>query len=99
MWLVVLGVVLSGLKLAGVSVVAAWSWWVVLAPFALAAAWWAIADASGITQRQAMAREAKRAAQRREAQFDSLGLRSPSAGRAPRRGSGSGSGSGSPPEA
>lgn len=80
MWLVVLGVALSVLKLAGLGFVAAWPWWVVLAPFALAAGWWLIADATGITQRQAMEREARRAAQRREAQFESLGLRPPSAG-------------------
>jgi small Trp-rich protein len=84
MWLVVLGVVLSGMKLAGLAVVAGWSWWVVLSPFALAAAWWVVADATGITQRQAMEREAKRAAQRRESQFASLGLRPPSAGRSGR---------------
>ena len=86
MWLVVLGVVLCGLKLAGLGFVAGWPWWAVLLPFALAAGWWLIADATGITQRQAMEREAKRAAQRREAQFESLGLRPPSAGSSRRRG-------------
>jgi small Trp-rich protein len=81
MWLVLLGVVLTGLKLAGLGFVAGWSWWMVLAPYALAAVWWAVADATGISQRQAMEREAKRAAERREAQFDSLGLRPPGRGR------------------
>lgn len=85
MWLVVLGVGLSVLKLAGLGFVAGWPWWVVLGPFALAAAWWLIADATGFTQRQAMEREARRAAQRREAQFESLGMRPPSAGRPARR--------------
>ncbi len=85
MWLVLLGVVLTGLKLAGLSVVAGWSWWVVLAPFALAAVWWLVADATGITQRRAMEREAKLAAERREAQFDSLGLRPPGRGRRPNK--------------
>lgn len=84
MWLVVLGVVLIGLKLAGVGLAAGLSWWLVLAPFALAAAWWAVADATGITQRQAMEREDARAAKRREAQFESLGLKPPSPGRATR---------------
>jgi small Trp-rich protein len=82
MWLVVLGVVLVGLKLLGLGFVAALSWWLVLAPFALAAVWWQVADAVGITQRKAMEREDARAAQRREAQFESLGMRPPSAGRA-----------------
>jgi small Trp-rich protein len=81
MWLVVVGVVLSGLKLLGIGWVAGWSWWLVLAPFALAALWWKLADAIGITQRQAMAREDARAAKRREAQFESLGMRPPSPGR------------------
>lgn len=81
MWLVVVGVLLAGLKLAGVGFVAGWSWWLVLAPFALAAVWWKVADLTGITQRQAMAREDARAAKRREAQFESLGMRPPSAGR------------------
>ena len=56
MWLVVVGVLLAGLKLLGFGFVASWSWWVVLAPFALAALWWKVADAIGITQRRAMAR-------------------------------------------
>ncbi len=81
MWLVVVGLVLVGLKLAGLGFVAGMPWWLVLAPFALAAVWWKVADATGITQRQAMAREDDRAARRRQAQFDSLGLRPPPAGR------------------
>ncbi len=81
MWLVVVGVVLVGLKLLGLGFAAGWSWWLVLSPFALAAVWWKLADSLGITQRRAMAREDARAARRREAQFESLGMRPPSAGR------------------
>ena len=81
MWLVLLGLLMVGLKLAGVGFVAGWSWWLVLAPFALAAVWWKVADAVGITQRKAMEREDKRAADRREAQFAALGMRPPSASR------------------
>ena len=81
MWLVVVGLVLVGLKLANLGFMAGWSWWLVLAPFALAAVWWKLADATGITQRKAMELEDKRAAQRREAQFESLGMRPPSASR------------------
>lgn len=84
MWLVVVGVVLVALKALGLGFVAGWSWWLVLAPFAVAAAWWTFADLSGITQRQAMQRDAERAAQRRRAQFEALGLRMPGkGGRAP----------------
>ena len=35
----ILGVLLLVLKLAEFGPVAAWAWWVVLAPFGLAAAW------------------------------------------------------------
>ena len=81
MWLVVLGVVLAGLKLLGVDFVAVLPWWLVLAPFVAAAVWWKVADELGITQRQAMEREYKRTARRREAQFEALGMRPSSAGR------------------
>lgn len=81
MWLVLVGLLLTGLKLAGLTGVAAWPWWVVLAPYALAAAWWKFADSSGITQRDAMRRADELAAQRREAQFEALGMRVPGKGR------------------
>lgn len=81
MWLVVAGVLLVVLKLVGVGFVAGLSWWLVLAPFALAAVWWQVADMTGITQRKAMALEDQRAAKRREAQFESLGMRPHSARR------------------
>ena len=55
-------------------------WWLVLSPFALAAAWWHIADSVGVTQRAAMRREGARAAKRREAQYENLGMRAPKAG-------------------
>ena len=80
MWLVVLGTVLLALKLSGFSLVADWSWWLVLSPFALAAIWWRIADSVGITQRAAMRREEARAAKRRAAQYENLGLRAPKSG-------------------
>ena len=57
MYFLVLGVVLLLLKYLEVGPVAHWSWWVVLAPFALAALWWAWADWSGYTKRKAMEKE------------------------------------------
>ena len=81
MWLVAVGVLAVVLKLAGVGFVAGLSWWWVLAPFAVAAVWWQVADSTGITQRAAMARADKRAADRREQQFEALGLRQPKAGK------------------
>ncbi|MGQ3052062.1 MAG: TIGR04438 family Trp-rich protein [Roseateles sp.] len=50
-----------------------WAWVIVLSPFALAAAWWAWADASGLTQRKAMQSMDERKAARREQQMEALG--------------------------
>ena len=75
MWLVVVGVLMLLLKLAAIAPVANWSWWVVLAPFAVAAVWWQFADSVGITQRAAAKRQERRVARRREERLDALGLR------------------------
>jgi small Trp-rich protein len=53
--------------------VAAWSWWLVMAPFALTVAWWALADASGYTKRKAMERENARRDARIERNKNALG--------------------------
>ncbi|QDL54837.1 TIGR04438 family Trp-rich protein [Rhodoferax aquaticus] len=57
MYLVGIGVVLLLLKYLEVAPVALWSWWLVLAPFGLATAWWYWADSSGYTKRKAMEAE------------------------------------------
>ena len=58
-----LGIVLMAMKYLEIGPVANWAWYVVLAPFGLAIAWWAWADSSGYTKRKAMEREdAKRQA-------------------------------------
>lgn len=57
MYLLGLGLVLLALKYLEVGPVAGWAWWFVLLPFGLAVLWWAWADASGYTKKQAMARE------------------------------------------
>ncbi|MDO5652817.1 MAG: TIGR04438 family Trp-rich protein [Brachymonas sp.] len=54
MYLLGLGLVFLAMKLLEFGPVANWSWFIVLAPFALAAAWWAFADASGYTKRKEM---------------------------------------------
>jgi small Trp-rich protein len=74
MWFIVLGVLLIALKLADFGVVAAWSWWVVLAPFALAAAWWAYSDASGMTKRREMDKLEDRKLERRRRSLEALGI-------------------------
>lgn len=66
MYFLGLGLILLTLKFLEVGPIAAWSWWWVLSPFALAVAWWAWADSSGYTKRKAMKREA----QRREERID-----------------------------
>lgn len=62
---ILLGVLLLGLKLAGLAPVADWSWLVVLAPFALALVWWAWSDLSGRTGRIGVRKEQARKEERR----------------------------------
>lgn len=69
-----LGLALLALKFAEIGPVALWSWWVVLAPFGLAVAWWAYADSTGLTQRRAIAKMEKRRAERRQRDMEALGL-------------------------
>lgn len=66
MWLVVLGTLLTLLKLFDIALVeTSWLW--VLSPFAGAVAWWAWADATGYTKRRAMDKmDAKKEARRRK---------------------------------
>ncbi|HET6828556.1 MAG TPA: TIGR04438 family Trp-rich protein, partial [Ramlibacter sp.] len=53
---------------------AAWSWLVVLSPFALAVAWWSWADWSGYTKRKAVEKEDARKQARIDKSRDQLGL-------------------------
>jgi len=73
MWFLSLGVVLVLLKYLEIGPVAAWSWWIVLLPFGLAAAWWAWADASGYTKRKAVERENARKQARIDKSKEKLG--------------------------
>jgi len=77
MYLLGLGIVLLLMKYLAVGPVADWSWWWVLSPFALAAVWWAWADASGYTKRKQMALEDKRVAARRQRTKDALSSTAP----------------------
>lgn len=60
MYLVGLGLALMIMKFLEFGLVANMPWLWVLSPFALAAAWWAWADASGYTRKRAMERENER---------------------------------------
>mgnify|MGYP000131348256 CR=1 FL=1 len=70
----VVGVALLVMKLAEVGPGAEWSWWIVLAPFALAVAWWGFADSTGLTQRRAMDKMERLKVQRRERNLEALGM-------------------------
>jgi small Trp-rich protein len=72
--MVVIGVLLLAAKMAEFGPFADWSWWIVLAPFAIAVVWWRFADGSGLTQKRAMDKMEDRKIQRRERAMDALGL-------------------------
>ena len=72
MYLLGLGLVLLLAKWLEYGPVAGLSWWWVLLPFFLAAAWWSWADYSGYTKRKAMERENKRRDERRARTKQSL---------------------------
>ena len=70
----IIGVLLLAGKLAEIGPMGQWSWWVVLTPFGLATAWWAVSDKLGLTQRKAMQRMEDRKEKRRVEAMESLGL-------------------------
>ncbi len=75
MYFLGLGLILLLMKYLEIDPVATWSWLIVLAPFGLAMAWWAWADASGYTRRKAMEREDKRRQDRINKQRDAMGIK------------------------
>lgn len=64
--------VLAHLEVADVAGVATMSWWWVLGAFALTAAWFAYADASGLTRRKAVEKMELRRQERLSKQRDAL---------------------------
>lgn len=68
------GILLVALKYLEIGPVAAWSWWVVLAPFGLAVAWWSWADWSGYTKRKAVSRENDKRQARVDKSRQAMGL-------------------------
>ena len=73
MYFLGLGLILLAMKYLEISPVAAWSWWLVMAPFALAVAWWAWADSSGYTKRKAMELEDARRKARIDKNKEAIG--------------------------
>jgi small Trp-rich protein len=74
MYLLGIGIILLALKYLEIGPVAAWSWWAVLSPFALAVVWWTWADWSGYTKKKAMERENVRKQARLDKSRAQLGL-------------------------
>ena len=66
MYFLALGIALLGMKWFEVGMVAEWSWWLVLTPFAAAAAWWSFADWSGYYKRVEARKMEKRKQERIE---------------------------------
>ena len=69
----ILGVVLSIMKYMEFGPVAVWDWWMVLAPFGLATAWWAWADSTGYTKKKAMEVEQARVKARIDRNREAMG--------------------------
>ena len=67
----IMGVVLKYLEIAPL---ASLSWWLVLSPFGLAAAWWAWADASGYTKQKEIEKMDDRKQKRIDKQRTAMGL-------------------------
>ncbi|MGE4243241.1 TIGR04438 family Trp-rich protein [Ramlibacter sp.] len=74
MLFLLIGIVLLALKLLEFGPVALWPWYVVLAPFGLAAAWWAWADMSGYTKKKAVKRENERKQARIDKSREAMGM-------------------------
>lgn len=79
MYFLGLGVVLLLLKWQEIGPVAEWSWWTVLAPFALAIVWWTWADWSGYTKRKAMERDDERKLERINRHREAIGQKAKAA--------------------
>ena len=77
MWFLALGLAGLVLKYLEIGFVGRLSWWIVLIPFALAAAWWAYADASGYTKRRVIERENRRRQERIDRKQSRLGTLAP----------------------
>jgi small Trp-rich protein len=69
-----LGIILLALKYLEIGSVAAWDWWVVLAPFGLAFVWWTLADYFGVSKRRAVKRDEARKQKRIEKSRAAMGL-------------------------
>jgi small Trp-rich protein len=80
MLFVIVGVLIIAANLAEIGPFASWTWeisgdlWRFCVPFALAVAWWAWADASGLNKRREIEKMELRKQNRRKESLTSLGL-------------------------
>ncbi len=74
MYFLGLGLILLAMKYLELGPVAAWPWWWVLVPFALAVVWWAWADWSGYSKKKAMKREDDRRKARIDKNREAMGM-------------------------
>ena len=74
MYLLLVGIAMMAMKILEYAPVSEWSWWVVLAPFALAVVWWTWADLTGYTKKKEMDKMDKRKAERIEKQREAMGM-------------------------
>ena len=75
MYLLGLGIILLVMKYLETAWWAAWEWWWVLSPFALAVVWWSWADWSGYTKKKAIEKENAKKQARIDKSRASLGIK------------------------
>ncbi|MEY4736240.1 MAG: hypothetical protein RL302_559 [Pseudomonadota bacterium] len=73
MYFLGLGLVLLAMKYLEIGPVATWSWLIVFAPFGMAMAWWAWADATGYSKKKVMEKENQRRKERIDRNKDAMG--------------------------
>ena len=69
-----LGLILLAMKYLEIGAPAGWPWYVILAPFGLAAAWWWWADWTGYTKKKAVQKENEKRKARIEKSREKLGM-------------------------
>jgi small Trp-rich protein len=75
MFFLLIGMAGIVMKYLDVAPVAAWNWWIILSPFAMAVLWWWWADKSGYTEKKAMQKMEKRKQDRIDKSRDAMGLK------------------------
>lgn len=74
MYFLLIGIVMLALWYLEIGPVAAWPWYVVFAPFALAVVWWWWADWSGYTKKKVVERENARRKARVDKSREAMGV-------------------------